>query len=218
MCEADAESCVEHRPPWGTACEFDPCDPRTFFIPAPFSLLKHSFTNTTATMGACCGKPDRKGQGYVLGGSNTSSNASAQPEGQRLGTAAGKAKAQQTTPSQGQALGGDTPTPPAQRPQGELSASALAAQKRAEAVSILVLSFLMLIADQQCYLELMYRRFFFCLALYHDMPFQAERRGVKQGGGQLSKKLAEEKKKSPFAVEEPMPEPTNVSCTRLMNV
>ncbi|KAF9287065.1 hypothetical protein BGZ68_002279 [Mortierella alpina] len=121
-------------------------------------------------MGACCGKPDRKGQGYVLGGSNTSSNASAQPEGQRLGTAAGKAKAQQTTPSQGQALGGDTPTPPAQRPQGELSASALAAQKRAEA---------------------------------------AERRGVKQGGGQLSKKLAEEKKKSPFAIEEPMPEPTN---------
>ncbi|KAF9560063.1 hypothetical protein EC968_006365 [Mortierella alpina] len=122
-------------------------------------------------MGACCGKPDRKGQGYVLGGSNTSSNASAQPEGQRPGTAAGKAKAQQTISSQGKVLGGDSPTPPAQRPQGELSASALAAQKRAEA---------------------------------------AERRGVQQGGGQLSKKLAEEKKKSAFAVEEPMPEPTNV--------
>ncbi|KAF9152837.1 hypothetical protein BG015_004618 [Linnemannia schmuckeri] len=82
-------------------------------------------------MGACCGKPDRKGQGYVLGASNTSSNASA-PE-QRLGTAAGKAKAatQQQQQSAGQTLGGGPTNSP--RVQGELSQSALAAQKRAEA-------------------------------------------------------------------------------------
>ncbi|KAG0319640.1 hypothetical protein BGZ97_001762, partial [Linnemannia gamsii] len=77
-------------------------------------------------MGACCGKPDRKGQGYVLGASNTSSNASA-PE-QQLGTAAGKAKAQ----SAGQTLGGSG-SAGSPRVQGELSQSALAAQKRAEA-------------------------------------------------------------------------------------
>jgi hypothetical protein len=80
-------------------------------------------------MGACCGKPDRKGQGYVLGASNTSSNASA-PE-QQLGTAAGKAKAQ----SAGQTLGGSG-SAGSPRVQGELSQSALAAQKRAEAVRV----------------------------------------------------------------------------------
>ena len=87
-------------------------------------------------MGACCGKPDRKGQGYVLGASNTSSNASA-PDQQRLGTAAGKAKAvpvPQQQQSAGQTLGGGSPSSP--RAQGELSQSALAAQKRAEAVSV----------------------------------------------------------------------------------
>ncbi|KAF9295007.1 hypothetical protein BGZ88_002932 [Linnemannia elongata] len=84
-------------------------------------------------MGACCGKPDRKGQGYVLGASNTSSNASA-PDQQRLGTAAGKAKAAavpQQQQSSGQTLGGGSAGSP--RAQGELSQSALAAQKRAEA-------------------------------------------------------------------------------------
>ncbi|KAF8944943.1 hypothetical protein BGZ47_003491 [Haplosporangium gracile] len=79
-------------------------------------------------MGACCGKPDRKGQGYVLGASSTSSNASA-PE-QPLGTAAGKPKAA-TQQSAGQTLGGGSASSP--RVQGELSQSALAAQKRAEA-------------------------------------------------------------------------------------
>ncbi|KAF9096403.1 hypothetical protein BGX27_001131 [Mortierella sp. AM989] len=121
-------------------------------------------------MGACCGKPDRKNQGYVLGGaSNTSSNAStphANP------ATAGKAKA---TPAHqktgGNSLGGSSsPQPP-----GELSASALAAQKRAEA---------------------------------------AEKRGVQQGGGKLAKKLADQNKQSPFAVEEPVPEPMNVSEKR----
>ncbi|KAG0274756.1 hypothetical protein BGZ95_009497 [Linnemannia exigua] len=88
-------------------------------------------------MGACCGKPDRKGQGYVLGGSNTSSNASA-PE-QRLGTAAGKATAQpaqqqQQQPVTGQTLGGSgSAASPPGRAEGQLSQSALAAQKRAEA-------------------------------------------------------------------------------------
>ncbi|KAF9194877.1 hypothetical protein BGZ51_007097 [Haplosporangium sp. Z 767] len=38
----------------------------------------------------------------------------------------------------------------------------------------------------------------------------AEKRGVQAGGGKLAKKLAEEKKKSPYAIEEPVPEPTNV--------
>ncbi|KAF9577176.1 hypothetical protein BGW38_007784, partial [Lunasporangiospora selenospora] len=38
---------------------------------------------------------------------------------------------------------------------------------------------------------------------------EAENRGVQGGGGKLSKKLAENKKKSPYAVEESMPEPTN---------
>ncbi|KAI1307293.1 hypothetical protein EDD11_004544 [Mortierella claussenii] len=128
-------------------------------------------------MGACCGKPDRKNQGYVLGGSNTSSNASAPGHGveasRPAGTAtaagqAGKAKAQQQQNggAPAQTLGG-TPAP---RTQGELSASALAAQKRAEA---------------------------------------ADKRGVKQGGGQLAKKLADQKKQSPYAVEEQLPEPTN---------
>jgi len=90
-------------------------------------------------MGACCGKPDRKGQGHVLGGANTSTVV---PAGQRLGTTAGKAKLQQQsqTPaspsSQGQTLGGSSQTPPT----GELSASALAAQKRAEAVSVKLVS------------------------------------------------------------------------------
>lgn len=86
-------------------------------------------------MGACCGKSDRKGQGYVLGASNTSSNASAQDQ-QRLGTAAGKAKAPvpQQQQSAGQTLGGGSASSP--RAQGELSQSALAAQKRAEAVSV----------------------------------------------------------------------------------
>ncbi|KAF9135095.1 hypothetical protein BGW39_004727 [Mortierella sp. 14UC] len=90
-------------------------------------------------MGACCGKPDRKDQGYVLGGSNTSSNASAL-EQQRLGTAAGKAKAQaaaqkqQQTTTTGQTLGGSgSAASPPRRVEGELSQSALAAQKRAEA-------------------------------------------------------------------------------------
>ncbi|GJJ73564.1 hypothetical protein EMPS_05922 [Entomortierella parvispora] len=117
-------------------------------------------------MGACCGKPDRKGQGHVLGGANTSTVV---PAGERLGTTAGKAKVQQqsqTPSSQGQTLGGSSQ--PA--PTGELSASALAAQKRAEA---------------------------------------AERRGVQQGGGQLAKKLAQDKKTSAFAVQEAAPEPTN---------
>ncbi|KAF9913112.1 hypothetical protein EC991_003571 [Linnemannia zychae] len=89
-------------------------------------------------MGACCGKPDRKDQGYVLGGSNTSSNASA-PE-QRLGTAAGKAKAQAAAQKQqqanttGQTLGGSgSVASPPRRTEGELSQSALAAQRRAEA-------------------------------------------------------------------------------------
>ncbi|KAG0296754.1 hypothetical protein BGZ96_008614 [Linnemannia gamsii] len=86
-------------------------------------------------MGACCGKPNRKDQGYVLGGSNTSSNASA-PE-QRLGTAAGKAKVaqqqQQQHHSVGQTLGGESGSAGSPRAQGELSQSALAAQKRAEA-------------------------------------------------------------------------------------
>lgn len=95
-------------------------------------------------MGACCGKPDRKGQGYVLGGSNTSSNASA-PE-QQLGTAAGKAKAvqqqQQQQHSAGQTLGGESGPAGSPRVQGELSQSALAAQKRAEAVRVNTLFFL----------------------------------------------------------------------------
>ncbi|KAG0054966.1 hypothetical protein BGZ83_009950 [Gryganskiella cystojenkinii] len=124
-------------------------------------------------MGACCGKPSQKDQGYVLGGSNTSSNASSVPAGQRLGTAAQLQQQQQqskptpVSPSQGQTLGGGSSRP---SPTGELSASALAAQKRAEA---------------------------------------AERRGVQQGGGQLAKKLAQDKKTSPFAVQETLPEPTN---------
>ncbi|KAF9426321.1 hypothetical protein BGZ94_006673 [Podila epigama] len=91
-------------------------------------------------MGACCGKPDRKSQGYVLGGSNTSSNASAQAAGssnaQRLGTASGKANQNNTsttTTSAGQTLGAASGSAGNARPQGELSASALAAQKRAEA-------------------------------------------------------------------------------------
>ncbi|KAF9923124.1 hypothetical protein FBU30_006774 [Linnemannia zychae] len=80
-------------------------------------------------MGACCGKPDRKGQGYVLGGSNVSSNASASE--QRPGAAAGKAKA--TQQSGGQTLGGSGTSAPPRTQPGELSQSALAAQKRAEA-------------------------------------------------------------------------------------
>ncbi|KAG0202915.1 hypothetical protein BGX33_009393 [Mortierella sp. NVP41] len=89
-------------------------------------------------MGACCGKPDRKDQGYVLGSSNTSSNASATPRGgggEPLGTAAGKAKAQQQQQQQsaGQTLGGSGSATGPTGTQHELSQSALAAQKRAEA-------------------------------------------------------------------------------------
>ncbi|KAG0207736.1 hypothetical protein BGX28_001069 [Mortierella sp. GBA30] len=121
-------------------------------------------------MGACCGKPDRKSQGYVLGGSN----ASAEPDGHQPGAVAtGKAKTQSPSSQRGggQTLG-NSQAPATQRTPGELSASALAAQKRAEA---------------------------------------AENRGVQQGGGKLSKKLAEDKKKSPFAVEEPTPELANAA-------
>lgn len=88
----------------------------------------HSFT----TMGACCGKPDRKNEGYVLGGSNASSNASAAPQ---PGIEAGKAKPINTTATASTSGGGHTlGSSPSSAPQGELSASALAAQKRAEAV------------------------------------------------------------------------------------
>jgi len=83
-------------------------------------------------MGACCGKPDRKSEGYVLGGSNTSSNASTVPNAQRPGAEAGKAKPINVTASS--SGGGHTLGSPSSAPQGELSASALAAQKRAEAV------------------------------------------------------------------------------------
>ncbi|KAG0091449.1 hypothetical protein BGZ93_005903 [Podila epicladia] len=116
-------------------------------------------------MGACCGKPDRKNEGYVLGGSNTSSNASAAP--QRPGTEAGKAKPINTTTTASTSGGGHTlGSNPSSAPQGGLSASALAAQKRAEA---------------------------------------AEKRGVQQGGGKLSQKLAQQKQQSPYAVEEQVP-------------
>ncbi|KAF9438153.1 hypothetical protein BGZ76_009527 [Entomortierella beljakovae] len=79
-------------------------------------------------MGACCGKP-RHSDGYVLGGSNTSSNASAPP---------GKTTAarQQQVPkpsSGGNTLGASSPSSPPRAAPGDLSASALAAQKRAEA-------------------------------------------------------------------------------------
>ncbi|KAG0037654.1 hypothetical protein BGZ82_002105 [Podila clonocystis] len=115
-------------------------------------------------MGACCGKPDRKNEGYVLGGSNTSSNASAP---QRPGPEAGKAAPINTTTTASTSGGGHTlGTSASSAPQGELSASALAAQKRAEA---------------------------------------AEKRGVKQGGGKLSQKLAQQKQQSPYAVEEQVP-------------
>ncbi|KAF9215130.1 hypothetical protein CPC16_000520 [Podila verticillata] len=115
-------------------------------------------------MGACCGKPDRKSQGYVLGGSNTSSNASAVPNAQRPGAEAGKAKPINAAASS--SGGGHSLGSPSSAPQGELSASALAAQKRAEA---------------------------------------AEKRGVQQGGGKLSQKLAQQKQQSPYAVEEEAP-------------
>ncbi|KAG0367307.1 hypothetical protein BGZ54_004097 [Gamsiella multidivaricata] len=118
-------------------------------------------------MGACFGKPDRKNQGYVLGGGNASSNGTAGAPT----TASGKTPAQQPQhqQSKGNSLDGVSSAAPV-RVQGELSASALAAQKRAEA---------------------------------------AEKRGVQQGGGKLAKKLAKEKQQSPYAIEQPMPEPTN---------
>ncbi|KAF9173603.1 hypothetical protein BGX20_002696 [Mortierella sp. AD010] len=115
-------------------------------------------------MGACCGKPDRKSGGYVLGGTSTSSAPSTAVSAST--TPVGKSKVQPPSTA-GHSLGG---SPSAARVPGELSASALAAQKRADA---------------------------------------AERRGVQQGGGKLAKKLADQTKQSPFAVEEPMPEPTN---------
>ncbi|KAF9350566.1 hypothetical protein BGX26_011269 [Mortierella sp. AD094] len=122
-------------------------------------------------MGACCGKPDRKSQGYVLGSSNTSSTASAAHPTSASATATPVAKSKVQPPNTaGHTLGGPSSPPPAARAPGELSASALAAQKRAEA---------------------------------------AEKRGVQQGGGKLAKKLADQTKQSPFAVVEPMPEPTN---------
>ncbi|KAF9309104.1 hypothetical protein BG003_010215 [Podila horticola] len=115
-------------------------------------------------MGACCGKPDRKNEGYVLGGSNASSNASAAPQ---PGIEAGKAKPINTTATASTSGGGHTlGSSPSSAPQGELSASALAAQKRAEA---------------------------------------AEKRGVQQGGGKLSQKLAQQKQQSPYAAEEQAP-------------
>ncbi|KAF8925309.1 hypothetical protein BGZ58_000917 [Dissophora ornata] len=79
-------------------------------------------------MGACCGKPDRKSQGNVLGSGNPSSNTSAVAPGGPSAIAAGKAK---TTQQSGAKTLGGSPSSP--RQQGELSASALAAQKRAEA-------------------------------------------------------------------------------------
>ncbi|KAF9206397.1 hypothetical protein BGZ49_002543 [Haplosporangium sp. Z 27] len=123
-------------------------------------------------MGACCGKPSRKDQGYVLGGSNaTSTNTSSIPKAQQQTKSTTITTTTTTTTTGGRTLGGSPSSlPPPTTREGQLSASALAAQKRAEA---------------------------------------AENRGVKQGGGKLAKKLADQNKQSPFAVEERMPEPTN---------
>ncbi|ORZ26919.1 hypothetical protein BCR41DRAFT_419354 [Lobosporangium transversale] len=127
-------------------------------------------------MGACCGKPNRKGQGYVLGDSNTPSNASATKTSANTNTNTNtntKTQTQtQTLNSGGRTLGdsGAASASTSPRTPNELSPSALAAQKRAEA---------------------------------------AGKRGVQQGGGQLAKKLADRNKKSPYAVEEQLPEPTN---------
>ncbi|KAG0324804.1 hypothetical protein BGZ99_001420 [Dissophora globulifera] len=119
-------------------------------------------------MGACCGKPDRKNPGYVLGGANNtpSNNTSATPAS---GAVAGKGSKQQTAQA-GHTLGGSASPASPPRQQGELSASALAAQKRAE---------------------------------------EAKMRGVQSGGGALAKKLAKQQQESPFAIEQPVPEPTN---------
>ncbi|KAF9162114.1 hypothetical protein DFQ27_007394 [Actinomortierella ambigua] len=85
-------------------------------------------------MGACCGKPERK-EGYVLGGSNSSSTASQQHNLNVVSSESANQTAPTTTgaTTQGHLLGGSAPNPKAG--DRELSPSALAAQKRADAAA-----------------------------------------------------------------------------------
>ncbi|KAF9968963.1 hypothetical protein BGZ73_008962 [Actinomortierella ambigua] len=87
-------------------------------------------------MGACCGKPERK-EGYVLGGSNSSSTASQQHNTNAISSESSKQTAPAATGAtvqgRGHVLGGVAPNPAAG--ERELSPSALAAQRRADAAA-----------------------------------------------------------------------------------